>query len=471
MTRQRNKRRLLLILSVGCVGLLPLQHAKCDEPYERWVGLLPKNKAVADADRLLTIMKEFQEKNLKPGECLQFFGKRGTTDLLKVVNEEGRGFTPPRSGYETQLYNKIKDFVEKNPGQKIDTETLFRLGLESCVDPQGGVSLQDTALTIHNIVRILARPESWLTQTHEPGVLIWTPFGDKQLTEGKDLPGWKGMTDDPAFPILQDLGGAKSTTEGRKTFAELMNAANTPAALKQKMAERDAKIDARIADLRAKIATEKKMEEEDKKLAGTWTPDKMKSPDYTQKQTQQFERMNRLADLERQLAGLELEKKNPMLHAEDMQGYFFDTNKGVFAPQYGAKGQLGNGGCTYYYWLGALVRTLTPPGRPAQDAGWWYERGQKWLGSEDEYARGLVQLSHYDGGGKFGGMAMGAIMRCNMAKKPGPDKPSWFASAYKQLHDWYCTNRPEIQSDAPLPEVISKGNAVSRDMPWAQPQK
>jgi len=79
---------------------------------------------------------------------------------------------------------------------------------------------------------------------------------------------------------------------------------------------------------------------------------------------------------------------------------FATDESAAFSHLYGAEEDLGNGGNWYYFWLGAFA--YAAEGRAIEKLGNAYEAAQKWLGSEEEYARGLVQLSHFRGGAELG---------------------------------------------------------------------
>lgn len=107
-------------------------------------------------------------------------------------------FKPIRTGYELALYNKIKDFIANRPaGARLGPDELLRMGLDVCSSQKNGIAnLQVTFLTVHNVVRLLARQEHW--------------FGDfpnnRRGTREVGHP-----PDDPVYPILQDILGLRST--------------------------------------------------------------------------------------------------------------------------------------------------------------------------------------------------------------------------------------------------------------------
>lgn len=125
--------------------------------YERNAGLLPEKKAKADAERMVAVASAFEGRRLK-GKCVKLDAKYGLKTLMDLVNEEGRGFSPPRSGHEVALYRAMKDAIAK--GERLDPERVFEMSLDACTKGDE-VSLQEAFLTAHNVVRILARPETW----------------------------------------------------------------------------------------------------------------------------------------------------------------------------------------------------------------------------------------------------------------------------------------------------------------------
>ncbi len=107
-------------------------------------------------------------------------------------------FKPLRTGYEVALYNKIKDFiVNRPPGARLGPDELLRMGLDVTSSQNNGIAnLQVTFLTVHNVVRLLARQEHWFGDF---------PDNRRGTREVGHLP------DDPAYPILQDILGLGTT--------------------------------------------------------------------------------------------------------------------------------------------------------------------------------------------------------------------------------------------------------------------
>jgi hypothetical protein len=107
---------------------------------------------------------------------------------------------PYRTGHEVQFYQRLKVAIsKKTSGGHIAADDMIVMGLESCKDASGNANLQETLLTIHNVIRLLARPQQWT---------------------GATLPGDYGHpASDPAYPILQDVLGRQTT--GGRTLAEI----------------------------------------------------------------------------------------------------------------------------------------------------------------------------------------------------------------------------------------------------------
>ena len=132
--------------------------------------------------------------------------------LKALVNEEGRGYKVPRSGHEVAFYKKIKQFIAtRKPGQKIDRSHMLQLGMDVCRQENGDVNLPDVYLTIHNVTRLLSRPEMWSDETSM-----------KQMAKDadvypicQDVLGQKSVDDNPA---LVDLCGVKRASSDGKTI-------------------------------------------------------------------------------------------------------------------------------------------------------------------------------------------------------------------------------------------------------------
>lgn len=209
---------------------------------------------------------------------------------------------PIRSGREVALYQKIKEFIaHRQPNQRLGMDTLLIMGLDACSGSGGSTNLQMALLTIHNVVRILARPQQWA------GVALPKDYGHP--------------ASDPAYPILQDVLGRSST--GGPALPDIMGVKRYPKGHAQAGG-----------------------------VPAIWC-----------------------------MAGL------------------FDPRTGPFQPQPGANGAEWNGGCHYYYWIGALARTTLGPAFVV--GGLVGEKGGK-AGSE---AQGTIEISQFVCGSIFGSEA------------------------------------------------------------------
>jgi len=338
----------------------------------------------------------------RTGKCVSTVDKMGYGGLANLKDEEGTlHMTPPRSGFEVPLYLRIKAHLVQNPGAKISLEDMFRMGLESCGSGGGEVNLGDVLLSIHNVVRILARPENW-------------------TESDADKPGWRKIRDmkDPAWDIIQDVCGVRSAGEG-KTLAEIlgMRRMSDLAALSPEKEEKIRLLqEKRRRDLEAAEARMAAVEKELEILRQSipYTPYATVLPESSMEIIRKIEALSgERRALDYQIANL---RENPTNNLVDRQIGFtlFDPAGGIFQPLPGAEEWVGNGGNHYYFWLGSLIN-LVGGGKSALGA-MGYERLQKYLGSNEEYARGLVQLSHFVAGSKLGSGAYGIARRCELRR-------------------------------------------------------
>lgn len=383
--------------------------------YVRGAGHLPQSKAKADATRLGDVIQRFQKERLG-GKCVSLKTKHGIETLAYLLNEEGRGYFPPRAKTEAALYRSIKDAVAK--GEKLDPEKVLELGLEANLR-NGEVNLQETFLSIHNVIRLLARPETWWSDSHfSRGKLIWTPLGDVELTRGRWEPGWRGMGADSIYPIVKDITGYEPLGGTGPTLAEIRNSTWSQKGAEKQLehqknlekarAAKQAGLDAEKAGLdkrmeeRARMAGE--IEQARQALAQPGQGGGIRAAAVRVGQMQ-----DALSAYDRQTAELRATIRRLTLElAEDITTNatsnlytrsMFDPENGVFSSLYGGEEEVGNGGNWYYFWLGAT--TWSAEGTAAVSFGSRYEAAQKWLGSEEEYARGLVQVSHFTGGAEL----------------------------------------------------------------------
>jgi len=123
----------------------------------------------------------------------------GTNDAVRrlklgqYLKFEDGAVPPVRTGREVAVYQRLKQFLAtRQPSQRVGMDTLLTLGLDACQE-HGAANLQVVLLTLHNVVRLLARPQQWA---------------------GAPLPRDYGHpASDPAYPILQDILG-RGTTGG-----------------------------------------------------------------------------------------------------------------------------------------------------------------------------------------------------------------------------------------------------------------
>lgn len=241
----------------------------------------------------------------------------------KYIGKEDGYCEPYRTNYEVELYNNIKSWIEKRkPDESLTMQQMLSLGLKSCVGPDNKVNVQETLLTIHNVVRLLARPKQW------------TGYMDGDYGHPKT---------DPIYPILQDIKGIESTKG--KTLAELMfNKGNKYS-----------------KSMRAELATE-------------WTNDLFS---------------NGKAGIFEMREGAKLAPK--AMETTD------DKSASVAVATW-------NGGCHYYYWMGALARTTMTSlsvsyGANTEEEAKW-EQSFKTKGTD---LQGITEVSHLYCGSTFGG--------------------------------------------------------------------
>lgn len=395
--------------------------------YVRNAGHLPQKKASADATRLGDVIHRFQKTRLGT-KCVSLKAKHGVQTLANLVNEEGRGFFPPRTGTEAALYQKIKDAIAR--GERLDPEKVLELGLEANLRGDE-VNLQDTFLSIHNVIRLMARPETWWCDSHySRGTLIWTPLGDVELTRGRWEPGWRGMAADSVFAIVKDITGHEPLGGSGRTLAEIRNSTwsqQSPDKQKEHQenlararAAKQAGLDAHHAEL------DRRLEERARRLAeieaarqallnagGGQGGVRASAARIGQMQDALAAYDRQTAELRATIRRLTLELVEDITTNATNSLYtrnLFDLESGVFSQLYGAEEEVGNGGNWYYFWLGAM--TWSAEGTAAETFGRRYEAAQKWLGSEEEYARGLVQLSHFSGGAELARQAWKRFEAC-----------------------------------------------------------
>jgi hypothetical protein len=234
--------------------------------------------------------------------------------LQYFATEDGSTSVPElRSGNEVALYQRIKEFIAvRGPNDRLGMDRLLQMGLDASGGGGGKVNLQIVLLTVHNVERIMARPQQWSADSQEG-----TRPGTNQVGHPPN---------DPAYPVLQDLRGLGST--GGKSLAEMFN-----------------------------------------------IPRRTQSP------------------------GPQLPIGEVLKPSWSMTLY--DPKAGVFQPQPGAISDEWNGGCHYYFWLGALARTTLGVGAIIGGA-----RGELVAKeASGNKAQGEVEVSHFVCGSIFGSEA------------------------------------------------------------------
>ncbi|MGE5623874.1 MAG: hypothetical protein ACM3UP_02495 [Methanocella sp.] len=128
--------------------------------------------------------------------------------LTAYITKEDGVVKPIRTGREVAFYNRLKGRIAVHQvTEPIGMDQLLVMGLEACRDERDTVNLQEALLTVHNVMRLLARPQQWSSQGVE---------GD-----------YGHPASDPAYPILQDYLGLSSSDAGR-TLAEIMGIKRRP---------------------------------------------------------------------------------------------------------------------------------------------------------------------------------------------------------------------------------------------------
>lgn len=288
--------RNLLLRSLPCLLLAGLAFAETPEG-------ISEEAAKARAGRLMSVVESWEKDTgihvvYDTAAFWKKLGPKATfNSLAQYIKLEDGVKEPLRTGREVELYNRIKGFcAARKDGDTLGMDRLLQLGLESAEPANSTVILQEVVLTLHNVVRLLARPQQWAGPGHVDD------FGHPES--------------DPAFPILEDLRGRKATKD--RTMADMFDIKRKP--------------DGALRD-------------------DQW-------PYYT----------------------------------------LFHLTTGVFQPQPGAIDALWNGGCHYYFWVGALARTVLGPA--AVVGGLVAElKAKEATGSAEQ---GVVQVTHFTAGSMFG---------------------------------------------------------------------
>lgn len=439
--------------------------------YEPGAGRLPTAKAKADADRLAAVVEEFQNTRLN-GNCVYTMPKKGPLDMLGLLNEEGRGYNPPRSGYEVELYRRIKEMAER--GERIDPEGMLAAALDVCAGNGKEVYLQDAFLTIHNVTRLLARPECWWNDGgwEDQKDLSGIGLPDVKISKRHWQGGWRGMEKDSMYPIVQDVVGHKSV-DGKPTLAQIRGET-----FDRSSPEGEAKFQAYNAKLRqirqTRVDNLNKFigDQNDVISQASAQTNRLqqihpfqRGEDWADEYARQKARIQDARDTLEKLQA-ELAYRSAQLD-DDITGNVRDLTytqelfspdpdgKGIFSPLYGAEEREGNGGNWYYFWLGAFVETAG--GSLANMGGAAWETLQL---SAGEKGRKGIQISHFGGGGLVSERLRAKNIDCikKMQELKGGAKKlnEAFVTAKKDISDWYCTNRPLIETILDVPNLVQK---------------
>ncbi|MBI5623787.1 MAG: nitroreductase family protein [Elusimicrobia bacterium] len=168
----------------------------------------------ARAGRLMRVLQDWSGEGRRPVYDPDSFWKTVGPDQTAARLKLGRHLKmedgtvePVRTGREEAFYNKVKEALLSDPKPgSIGMEELLRMGLDSTVRTDGAANLQETFLTIHNVMRLLARPQQWA------GGGMDTDYGHRST--------------DPAWPVLQDLRGAMSS--GGRSLPDALDARRQP---------------------------------------------------------------------------------------------------------------------------------------------------------------------------------------------------------------------------------------------------
>lgn len=233
-----------------------------------------------------------------------------------------------RSGAEIRFYNAIKRrLAQSGPGVRpVGFSDLIRMGLDTAPRDGDVIRMDAVYLTIHNVIRLLARPEQWTPDTEGAS---------------EDI-----RRDEVALRIIHDIEGRQSTDSG-PTMLEL-------------------------AEQRSPAGTIRRF-----------------PPDHA--------RAGEVIDLQYTVWRL------------------FAEADGLFQFQPNARDAHWNGGCHYYFWVGALGHHFGDD--PAAAIGFWKEKSAKDAGGEHD--RAVIQLSHFLAGARVDELLKDA-MRIDMLKE-NPD--------------------------------------------------
>lgn len=190
--------RLCAAVVVLAAGLAPAVSPSLAQP-----APLPSTVTAAECDAVANFLTRIVQQWTQQGgrhadfDSTGFWNKVKTpipTDLWygkgmlasHLAAEEGLAY-PLRSGFEVAFYERLKARIASaSPTARLTLSDLLTMGLDTCADSAGHANVSLTFLTLHNVMRVLARPRAWFDD-------VW-------------LGGWRA--DDPMLPVLRDLAGS-----------------------------------------------------------------------------------------------------------------------------------------------------------------------------------------------------------------------------------------------------------------------
>lgn len=164
---------------------------------------LSEEAAEARANQLMEVIRKWEQKN---GLKVIYSSLAGAAAVANYIKLEEGSQAPLRTTHEVEFYNRLKKYAEiRKEGMVLNMGDLLYVGLDSIPrNRDKTVNLFLAVLTIHNVTRIIARPEQWMEE------LIGNPR----------YPGVYGHPEtDSVMPVLKDLLGMKPTFG--KTMPEL----------------------------------------------------------------------------------------------------------------------------------------------------------------------------------------------------------------------------------------------------------
>lgn len=173
---------------------------------------LADDESTAIADRVVRAAVAWSKANGAPlshsGWGPVYAGKVGHF----IAKEEGTSFLL-RSGKELAFYNRLKSLLatRRPDDAPLDYEHLIVLALDLADRHEGKVYIDEVYLTVHNVIRLLARPEQWARD----------PIGEAEGIR-RDL---------PIRYIMLDILGARSTDK-QPTLAEIVGEMAPPNSLR-----------------------------------------------------------------------------------------------------------------------------------------------------------------------------------------------------------------------------------------------